>query len=72
MYMLVADQDGVAGVTVWGDTVRQLTETADAIGLGPVMDISQDPHNLEEIEITADAGSIIITPQTSLARIADA
>lgn len=37
MYMLVADQDGVAGVTVWGDTVRQLTETADAIGQAVVI-----------------------------------
>jgi len=32
MYMLVADKDGVAGVTVWGDTVHQLTGTSDVIG----------------------------------------
>ena len=32
MYMLVADKDGVAGVTVWGDTVNQLLGTADVIG----------------------------------------
>jgi hypothetical protein len=32
MYMLVADKDGVAGVTVWGDTVNQLMGTADVIG----------------------------------------
>jgi len=32
MYMLVADKDGVAGVTVWGDTVHQLAGTADVIG----------------------------------------
>ena len=32
MYMLVADKDGVAGVTVWGDTVAQLMGTADVIG----------------------------------------
>ena len=32
MYMLVADKDGVAGVTVWGDTVNQLMDTSDIIG----------------------------------------
>jgi hypothetical protein len=32
MYMLVADKDGVAGVTVWGDTVNQLMGTSDVIG----------------------------------------
>jgi hypothetical protein len=32
MYMLVADKDGVAGVTVWGDTVHQLAGTSDVIG----------------------------------------
>ena len=32
MYMLVADKDGVAGVTVWGDTVAQLMGTANVIG----------------------------------------
>lgn len=32
MYMLVADKDGVAGVTVWGDTVQQLMTTPDIIG----------------------------------------
>lgn len=32
MYMLVADKDGVAGVTVWGDTVLQLMSTPNVIG----------------------------------------
>jgi hypothetical protein len=32
MYMLVADKDGVAGVTVWGDTVNQLMGTPHIIG----------------------------------------
>lgn len=32
MYMLVADKDGVAGVTVWGDTVNQLLTVPDVIG----------------------------------------
>ena len=32
MYMLVADQHGVAGVTVWGDTVHQLMTTSDTVG----------------------------------------
>jgi len=32
MYMLIADKDGVAGVTVWGDTVHQLMDTSDIVG----------------------------------------
>jgi hypothetical protein len=32
MYMLIADKDGVAGVTVWGDTVNQLMGTPHIIG----------------------------------------
>lgn len=32
MYMLVADQDGVAGVTVWGDTVMTITAIASVVG----------------------------------------
>jgi hypothetical protein len=32
MYMLLADKDGVAGVTVWGDTVLQLMDSNDVIG----------------------------------------
>lgn len=37
MYMLVADKDGVAGVTVWGDTVNQLMGTSDVIGRSVVI-----------------------------------
>ena len=32
MYMLIADKDGVAGVTVWGDTVHQLMDSSDIVG----------------------------------------
>jgi hypothetical protein len=32
MYMLVADKEGVAGVTVWGDTVDQLMDSSDTVG----------------------------------------
>lgn len=32
MYMLIADKDGVAGVTVWGDTVQQLMDSSDVVG----------------------------------------
>ena len=32
MYMLVGDGTGVAGVTVWGDTVNQLMSTPNLIG----------------------------------------
>jgi hypothetical protein len=37
MYMLVGDGSGVAGVTVWGDTVSQLTGTANLIGQAVVL-----------------------------------
>jgi hypothetical protein len=37
MYMLVADKDGVAGVTVWGDTVQQLLTSQDVIGRAVVI-----------------------------------
>lgn len=32
MYTLIADKDGVAGVTVWGDTVYQLMDSNDVVG----------------------------------------
>jgi hypothetical protein len=47
-------------------------ETADAIGIGPVLDLSEDPQILEEVEITAEPEPMIVNNQTSIARIADA
>jgi hypothetical protein len=47
-------------------------EAADAIGLGPVLDLSEDPQILEEVEITAEPDPMIVNNQTSIARIADA
>jgi hypothetical protein len=47
-------------------------ETADAIGLGPLLDLSGDPEIFEEAEITGEPDPIIVTDHTALARIADA
>ena len=47
-------------------------ETTDAIGLGPVLDLSEDPHIFEEAEITGTPDPIVVNHHTSLARIADA
>jgi len=47
-------------------------ETANAIGLGPVLDLSEDPQILEEVEVTAEPDPMIVNDQTSLARVADA
>ena len=47
-------------------------ETADAIGLGPVLDLSNDPAPLEAIELTGGPEPSIVDRYTSLARIADA
>ena len=47
-------------------------ETANAIGLGPVLDISDDPTIFEEAEITGGPDPMIVNYHTALARIADA
>ena len=47
-------------------------ETADAIGLGPVLDLSEDPEVFEEAVITGAPDPVIVNRYTSLARIADA
>ena len=47
-------------------------ETADAIGLGPVLDFSDDPTIFEEAEITGGPDPMIVNHHTALARIADA
>ena len=47
-------------------------KTANAIGLGPVLDLSEDPQILEEVEVTAEPDPMIVNDQTSLARVADA
>ena len=47
-------------------------ETADAIGLGPVLDLSEDPQIFEEAEITGGPDPVIVNHHTALARIADA
>lgn len=47
-------------------------ETADAIGLGPLPDLSGDPVSFEELELTGGPEPMFINELTSLARIADA
>jgi hypothetical protein len=47
-------------------------ETVNAMGLGPVLDLSEDPQSLEEAEVIDGPVSLIVNGYTSLARIADA
>ena len=47
-------------------------KTADAIGLGPVLDLMQDPQPTVEVEVTGGPDPVIVDHYTSLARIADA
>jgi hypothetical protein len=47
-------------------------ETADAIGLGPVLDLSEDPQTFEEVEIAGGPDPVIVNDHTALARVADA
>jgi hypothetical protein len=47
-------------------------ETADAVGLGPVLDISDDPEVFEEADIIGGPDPMIVNHHTALARIADA
>jgi hypothetical protein len=47
-------------------------ETTDAIGLGPVLDLSEDPQTFDEAEITGAPDTVVVNHHTSLARIADA
>jgi hypothetical protein len=47
-------------------------ESADAIGLGPVLDLSEDPQIFDEAEINGAPDPVVVNHHTSLARIADA
>ena len=47
-------------------------ETANAIGLGPVLDLSQDPQPAVEVDVMGGPDPVIVDHYTSLARIADA
>ena len=47
-------------------------KTADAIGLGPVINLESDPELLEELEVTEGSHPVVVNHYTSLARIADA
>jgi hypothetical protein len=47
-------------------------ETADAIGLGPVLDLSEDPQTFDEAEIMGAPDPVVVNHHTLLARIADA
>ena len=47
-------------------------DTANAIGIGPVIDLTQDPQPATEVEVTGGPDPLIVNRYTSLARIADA
>jgi hypothetical protein len=47
-------------------------ETVNAIGFGPVLDLSEDPDVFEEAKITGGPDPMIVNHHTVLARIADA
>ena len=46
--------------------------TADAIGLGPVLELSLDPQPTVEVDVTGGPDPVSVEHYTSLARIADA
>ena len=47
-------------------------ETANAIGIGPVLDLANDPAPLDAVELTGGPEPSTVDRYTSLARIADA
>jgi hypothetical protein len=47
-------------------------EAADAIGLGPLLDLSEDPQMFEEGEVAGSLEPVVVNHQASLAHIADA
>ena len=47
-------------------------ETANAIGLGPIIDLSEDPQMFEQGEVAGSLDPVVVNHHDSLARIADA
>ena len=47
-------------------------KTADAIGLGPLADLTGDPVSFEELELTVGPESVVVNQAGSLGQIADA
>lgn len=47
-------------------------ETANAIGIGPVLDLTEDPQPATEVEVTGGPDPLIVNRYTSIARVADA
>ena len=47
-------------------------DTANAIGIGPVLDLREDPQPTTEVEVTGGPDPLIVNRYTSIARIADA
>jgi hypothetical protein len=47
-------------------------QTANAIGLGPVVDLSDDPQMFEEGEVAGSLDPVVVNHQSSLAHVADA
>jgi hypothetical protein len=72
--MLRAEIEG-APLADWRRAANMLgihLETADAIGLGPMLDLSEDPQMFEEAEVAGAPDPVVVNHHTSLARIADA
>lgn len=47
-------------------------ETADALGLGPLADLTGDPMSFEELELTGGPEPVVVNQAGSLGQIADA
>ena len=47
-------------------------ETADALGLGPLADLTGDPVSFEELELTGGPETVVVNQAGSLSQIADA
>ena len=72
--MLRSEIEGTA-LADWRRAANMLgiyLETADAIGLGPVMNLASDPELFEELATTVGRDPVVVTPHSSLARVADA
>ena len=72
--MLRSESEGMP-LAEWRRAANMLgihRKTADAIGLGPVINLESDPELLEELEVTEGSHPVVVNHYTSLARIADA
>lgn len=72
--MLRSEIEG-SPLTEWRRAANVLVihlETAEAIGLGPLADLTGDPSSFEELELTGGPESVVVNQAGSLGQIADA